>query len=126
MGRPLNKRWFGMVGTGSGAGKFAGNHLPIKANVGTGEFDGYIIKQRATHKFKASRIDNSERGIVKLVDKTSGLSSGEGALLGIVIGTGPVALKKLTSHVAVDFSGNRYSWTLQDDSTATLLILTAI
>lgn len=126
MGRPLNKRWFGVTGVGTGTGNFSGNHLPINANLGTGEFTGYILKQRATNKFKVSKNDNSLRGIVKLVDKTSGLLSGEGALIGVIIGVGTVALKKITTHVAHDFSGNRYSWVLQDDSTATLLILTAI
>jgi hypothetical protein len=126
MGRPINKRWFGLTGTGVGTGKFSGNHLPIRANVGSGEFEGYIVKQRATHKFKASRLDDSERGVVKLVDKVTGLASGEGSLVGIVLNIGPIALRKISSHVAYDFSGNRYSWTLQDDSTATLLILTVI
>lgn len=126
MGRPINKRWFGITGTGTGAGKFSGNHIPMRANVGTGEYEGYIVKQRATHKFKVSKLDGSDRGIVRLVNKVTGLASGEGSLVGVVLGVGPIALKKITSHVATDFSGNRFSWTLQDDSTATLLILTAI
>jgi len=49
-------------------------------------------------------------------------------LVGIVAGTGqrPVTLKKINFRTAVDFSGNRYKWTLSDDSSQTLLILTAI
>jgi|WetSurMetagenome_2_1015567.scaffolds.fasta_scaffold1593784_1 hypothetical protein len=116
MGRPLNKKWFNLAGT----------HLPIRANVGTGEFEGYILKQRSNHKFKASRLDDSERGIVRLVNKTTGLLSSEGSLVGIVVGIGPLPIKKITSHIAYDFSGNKFAWELQNDSTATILILTAI
>lgn len=126
MGRPINKRWFGQVGLGSGTGLNTGNTLPIIANVGAGQFDGYILKQRATRKFKVESIDQTQSGNVILVDKTSGLLDGEGALIGIIIGTGPVSIKKLTRHHATDFAGRRYAWTLQDDSTETLIILTSI
>ena len=49
-------------------------------------------------------------------------------LVGIVAGAGqrPVALKKINYRTAVDFSGNRYKWALSDDSSQTLLILTAM
>lgn len=126
MGRPINKRWFGLVGLGSGTGLTTGNTLPIIANVGAGQFDGYILKQRATRKFKVESNDQIQSGNIILVDKITGVLSGEGSLIGIVIGTGPVAIKKLTRHHAIDFAGNKYAWTLQDDSTETLIILTAI
>jgi hypothetical protein len=126
MGRPINKRWFGATGTGSGTGLSTGNTLPIRANIGSGEFEGYILKQRATRKFKVSNDNGTQTGTVLLVNKLTGLLEGEGSLVGIVIGTGPLAIRKLTRHIAVDFNNNRYSWTLQDDSTETLIILTAI
>jgi hypothetical protein len=49
-------------------------------------------------------------------------------LVGIVAGAGqrPVTLKKINYRTAVDFSGNRYKWALSDDSSQTLLILTAM
>lgn len=126
MGRPINKRWFGPVGLGTGTGLTTGNKLPIVANVGNGQFDGYILKQRGTRKFKVEDNAQSQVGNIILVDKLSGVLEGEGALIGIIIGNGPVAIKKLTRHHATDFNGSRYSWTLQDDSTETLIILTAI
>jgi hypothetical protein len=46
-------------------------------------------------------------------------------LVGILNGS-PVTLKKLNYRTAVDFNSNRYKWTLSDDSTQTLLVLTAI
>ena len=121
MGRPINKRFFGPTGLGTGT---TGNKLPVRANLGAGQFEGYIIKQRATRKFKVSDDAASQSGVVTLVNKLTGLSAGEGSLVGIVIGVGPVAVRKFTSHHAFDFSGVRYTWTLQDDSTETLLILT--
>lgn len=125
MGRPINKRWFGATGVGSGTGKNTGNNLPVKGNVGAGEFDGYIVKQRATRKFKVSNDAGTQVGTIVLVNKISGLLAGEGSLIGIANGS-PVAIKKITSHVVTDFNGNRYTWTLQDDSTETLIILTSI
>ena len=49
-------------------------------------------------------------------------------LVGIVAGVGqrPVTLKKINFRTAVDFSGNRYKWSLQDDSSQTILLLTQI
>jgi hypothetical protein len=126
MGRPINKRWFGTTGTGTGTGLKTGNNLPIRANLGAGQFEGFILKQRATRKFKVSSDDGASTGTVTLVDKVTGLSAGEGSLVGIQLGVGPKTIRKLTSHVAYDFNGVRYSWTLQDDSTETLIILTAI
>lgn len=49
-------------------------------------------------------------------------------LVGTAAGAGqrPVSLKKINFRTAVDFSGNRYKWSLSDDSTQTILVLTAI
>lgn len=121
MGRPINKRFFGPTGLGTGP---TGNKLPVRANLGAGEFEGYIIKQRATRKFKVSNDAASQTGVVSLVNKLTGLTAGEGSLVGVVIGIGPVAIRKFTSKHAFDFTGTRYTWSLQDDSTETLLILT--
>jgi hypothetical protein len=123
MGRPINKRFFGPTGLGSGS---IGNKIPVRANLGTGQFEGFILKQRATRKFRVSSDDTLQTGVIHLVDKETGLLSGEGSLVGIIIGTGPKTIKKLTAKHAFDFSGVRYQWTLQDDSTETLLILTAV
>lgn len=47
-------------------------------------------------------------------------------LVGLVNGSQPVTLRKINSRTASDFSGNRYKWSLSDDSTQTVLLLTAI
>lgn len=49
-------------------------------------------------------------------------------LVGIVAGTAqrPVTLRKINFRTAADFNGNRYKWSLSDDSTQTILVLTPI
>jgi hypothetical protein len=37
-----------------------------------------------------------------------------------------VAIAKLTKRIATDFSGNRYTWFLDNDSSGDVLVLTAI
>jgi len=42
-------------------------------------------------------------------------------------GTGNrITLKKVTGHKAVDFNNNQYTWEIQDDSSESIVILTAI
>ena len=41
------------------------------------------------------------------------------------VGNG-IAIRKLQNRTCFDFANNRYTWELQDDSTETLLVLTAI
>jgi hypothetical protein len=66
----------------------------------------------------------------KLVQGTNSdpTAANTATLVGIVAGAGqrPVTLKKINFRTAVDFSGNRYKWSLQDDSSQTLLLLTQI
>jgi hypothetical protein len=66
----------------------------------------------------------------KLVQGTNSdpTAANTATLVGILAGAGqrPITLKKINYRTAVDFSGNRYKWSLSDDSTQTLLILTAI
>jgi hypothetical protein len=37
-----------------------------------------------------------------------------------------VAIRKLTKRIAIDFSGNRYKWFLENDSSADYIVLTAL
>lgn len=39
---------------------------------------------------------------------------------------GAVAIAKITKRLATDFSGNRYTWYLENDSSADYIVLTAI
>lgn len=85
--------------------------------------------------FTATAVGGSGTGVVntvvtaKLVEGTNSdpANNGEATLVGINDAGGtPVTLRKINYRTATDFSGNRYKWTLSDDSTQSLLILTAI
>jgi hypothetical protein len=60
MGRPVNKRNFG---------KGTGNQLKTKFKVGGTEYDGYILSQRATRRFRVSDMTDAVTAICELVDK---------------------------------------------------------
>lgn len=131
MGRPVNKRWFGTTGTGTGTGLYTGNNLPIRFKTGGSVIEGYIAKQKGARTFLCSAADISPPVFnvrCKLVAGTNSdpVNNGEATLVGLVNGSNPVTLQKLSNKIAVDFSGVRYKWTLQDDSTETLLVLTAL
>ena len=66
-------------------------------------------------------------GVCKLVDKADGsLAADEMSIMGQVSNGSQIRVKKLYNRTARDFSNNRYKWTIVDDSTATVLLLTAI
>ena len=53
MGRPLNKRLFGVAGVGPTA---AGNEIKVNFHNGTAVKEGYIVKQKASKKFVCEEI----------------------------------------------------------------------
>jgi len=52
--------------------------------------------------------------------------AGEMVIVGYINGNQKVRLRSLTNKVATDFSGVRYKWSLTDDSSTTILILTTM
>jgi len=129
MGRPLNKRWFGTTGTGTGTGLFTGNNLPIRFKSGGTVYEGFIVKQVGSRRFKCSTDDGTtavEKCLLTAGTSSDPVNNGEAVLLGLLNGSQPISIRELTNKIAIDFSSNRYQWTLTDDSTETLLILTAM
>ena len=145
MGRPVNKRYFGLLADGT---NFTVN-VQIGANAESEE--GYIIRQRSVNKFlvndkkdgtntsvAAATADAAANGgsttqgnveLVTLVDKAAGsLAANEMSLQGTLAGGGgdQVRIKKLYNRTCRDFNNNRYTWVIQDDSTESIMILTAI
>jgi hypothetical protein len=126
MGRPINKRWFGTTGTGTGTGLFTGNNLPIRFKLGGTVYEGYITKQTGSDRYKVSTDDGTTAtGTVYLKNAILPANNGEAALVGFFNGSATL-IRDLRSRIAIDYSGVRYKWTLSDDSTETLIILTAI
>ena len=120
MGRPVNKRYFGSL--------IDGTSIRVEAYVdGAAVDDAYIVSQKGTNKFKVSDKAGDNTATCRLVNKaTASLAEGEMVIFGSNGSGNRIPLKKLFNRTAVDYNNNRYTWEIQDDSTETIMILTAI
>ena len=79
MGRPLNKRLFGVAGVGPTAG---GNEIKVNFHNGTAVKEGYIVKQKGSKRFVCEEIETA--GLFTCTLKTgvlpASLSAGEMAI----------------------------------------------
>jgi hypothetical protein len=142
MGRPLHKDVFGTLVTRS----FVGTEVGIRVQgyfAGTLNNDYQIVKQRgkstfvvmrqATDNFtEAESIPGSITGtnlrVGKLVSATPS-ANGEIRILGYTDqgnDATAVSIAKFTKRIATDFSGNRYKWRLDNDSSGEVVVLTAV
>lgn len=145
MGRPVNKRYFGLLDDGT---NFTVN---VQVGANSESEEGYILRQRSTNKFlvndkkdgtnssvaeaaadAAANGGNTTEGNVSvctLVDKAAGaLGANEMSIQGTIAGGGgnQVRIKKLYNRTCRDFDNNRYTWVIQNDSTESIMVLTAI
>jgi hypothetical protein len=134
MGRPVNKRYFGLIADGT--------NFTVNAQVGanTETESGYIISQRSETKFLVNDLKTGTKtevggtgtgnvSVCTLVDKAAGtLGNDEISLQGTLAGGGgsQVRIKKLYNRTCRDFNNNRYTWEIQDDSTESIMVVTAI
>jgi len=128
MGRPLNKRYFGTVIDEVGAEASENLTVIVKVTGETVSETGIILSQRSETKFKVDDAADGtgNEGICVLVDKDVP-ADGEMILKGYIAGTGDgVNIRKVQNRTMLDFDNNRYTWEIQDDSTANILVLTAI
>jgi len=133
MGRPVNKRFFGRTENALTSPPDLANesrftvHVKIGAN--SASELGVILSQRSETKFSVhddSDGESGNTGVCTLVDKDVP-GNNEMVLKGYVAGDGDgVNIRKLHNRTAIDFDNNRYTWEIQDDSTANVLVLTAI
>lgn len=149
MGRPLYKDVNGDKVIGTGAGATTG--ITVEFYDGsTLRTDGIIIKQRGAKTFVVARVGTpNTRFTCTLVDTTPN-ASGEMRIVGYPGGNAnqPVAISKITRRVAVGFptvpvlsSGvwpaetstastnhdqKKYTWYLENDSSADIIVLTEI
>ena len=134
MGRPVNKRNFGLLDDGT---NFTVN-VQVASN--SESESGYILRQRSVNKFLVNDLKTGTKttvggtgtgnvGICTLVDKVAGgLGANEMSIQGTLNdGTGTqVRIKKLYNRTCRDFNNNRYTYVIQNDSTASIMVLTAI
>jgi hypothetical protein len=126
MGRPIKKSFFG-VSTGSqNAGILLNAFIPaagaagyVSGTGGSSAVESYIVRQVGSKKYIVSNAQGVGR--IELVNDSTPVA-GEGYLLGYN-NFSPVAIKKLTAKLAVDFDDNRYTWSLENDSTADVIRL---
>ncbi len=123
MANKLSKRYFGVTGGST-------PKIPIRFKSGGTVYEGYIVNQVSARRFKCSTDDGTTAvEVCKLVQGTNldPANNGEATLVGYIGTTGVnVSLRKINFRTVADFNSVRYKWSLSDDSTETLLILTAI
>jgi len=119
MGRPINKRYLGPTATDE-------NNFTAIVKIGTNAAvdTGYVVSQRSETLFVVN--DGTNQGSCRLVDKAVP-EDDEMVIQGVVDGSGDtVNIRKLQNRTLIDFDNNRYSWRIEDDSTANVLVLTLI
>jgi hypothetical protein len=129
MGRPLNKRFFGLLADGT--------NITVNCQVGSNAESavGYILRQRSSKRFLVNDAKDGTKvlpagsgsgnvGVCQLVNKADGaLDANEMSIMGEFNGQG-IRIAKLTNKIAVDYNGNRYKWSVVNDSTTSILSLT--
>ena len=120
MGRPINKRNFGDPADAT--------NITVRAYVDGGiDEQAYIVNQKGTNKFTVSNNAGDATAVCRLVNKaTDSVAAGEMVIEGFDTNGLRVVIQKLFNRTAVGYDNNRYTWALEDDSTDTVLRLTAI
>lgn len=127
MGRPLRKDVFGtdVIGT------------PVSDTGVTVEFhdgaalrtDGIVAKQRGAKTYLVSRVGTPNTRFTCVLQSAEPSAAGQMRMRGSTTGLldqNLVAIAKITKRVATDFDGVRYTWFLENDSSADYIVLTAI
>ena len=129
MGRPLNKKFFGLLTDGT--------NITVNCQVGANAESavGYILRQRSQKRFLVNDAKDGTAvlpggagtgnvSVCQLVNAADGaLGANEMSIMGEFNGQG-IRIAKLTNKIAVDFNGTRYKWTITNDSTTSILSLT--
>lgn len=134
MGRPLKKDVFGT--------EVLGSYVTANAGIKCEFFDsalrtdGVLLRQRGAKTYVVTRVgnlstphqENSSGKSTCVLQADEPSAAGQMRILGSTTGLLPAttAIAKLTKRVATDFSGNRYTWYLDNDSSGDVLVLTAI
>jgi hypothetical protein len=123
MGRPVKRDVAGTIVFGSATGAAVGIIVSARIPGETTAKDGTIVKQTGARSYQVTNAD----GVGKCVLVSSVTAAGQAVMLGYTDpGTTAVAIRKLQKRTAIDFSGNRYTWRLVNDSSADYIELTLI
>ena len=130
MGRPLNKRFFGLLDDGT--------NITVNCQVGANaeSVQGQILRQRSPKRFLVNDAKDGTAklpggagtgnvGVCQLVNKADGaLDPNEMSIVGYNAAGQGIRLAKLFNKIVVDFNGNRYKWSVVNDSTTSVISLT--
>lgn len=127
MGRPLRKDVNGVDVINT---PVSDTGITVRFHDGTSlRTDGIIIKQRGAKTYVVARVGTPSTTFTCTLVSGTPSASGELSIRGSTTGNldaDLVSIAKLTKRVATDFSGNRYTWYLESDSSADYIVLTAI
>lgn len=128
MGRPLKDDTLGTEVLGSYVNANAG--VRVSFHDGTSlRTDGIVIKQRGAKTFQVARVESPlTRFNCVLVSDTPN-AYGEMQIVGYVGGTDnttPVPIRRITKRIVTDWSGNQYTWYLENDSSADYIVLVPV
>ncbi len=137
MGRPLRKdkngvdviRSRGTSGTDGTSGITLSGYFTADSGLNA---DYMIIKQRGAKTFVVAQVGNigtTSAYTTAVLKNGTPSAAGEMQMTGSTTGnldTGLVNIAKITKRIATDFSGNRYTWFLENDSSADYIVLTAL
>lgn len=126
MGRPVKRDIQGTLVFGDYTTSAAG--IRVSAYFGGSlRTDVFIVKQKGSRRYLCQDKSDSTQAVCKLVSGTPA-ANGEMQLVGVldpVPNTG-VDIRHLRKRTAIDFSGNRYTWVLVNDSSQDYIQLTPI
>ena len=125
MGRPVRKD---VAGT-EVFGDYTTTAIGIKcdAYIGSLQTDVFIVKQKGSRRYLVQDKSAGTQTVCKLVSGTPA-AAGEMKLVGYTT-TGhatPITLRSLKKRTATDWNGNRYTWLIQNDSSADYILLTQV
>lgn len=143
MGRPLKKDILGIdaIGATDSASPY-NTGIRVEFYDSSLRTDGIIVKQRGAKTFIVTQEGNvgvagdatteslrlSTSTATCVLQNSTPNAAGEMRLWGYVGSNSgsEVNIAKITKRVATDFSGNRYTWALENDSTNDYIVLTAV
>jgi hypothetical protein len=107
MGRPVNKKYFG-----SGSG----NQIKVRFKTGGTEYDGYIVKQTGSKRYKVSDGTRTITGY--LVNKSNGGLDNGDIIINVLTDAGTyVQATKLYNRVAITEDNQKIKWNFAADQT---------
>jgi hypothetical protein len=127
MGRPLRKdvRGTDVIGT-----PVSNTGITVRFHDGTSlRTDGIILKQRGAKTFVVARVGTPGTKFTCKLVSGNPAAAGQMSIRGSTTGQlddGLVSAAKITKRIFTDFSGNKYKWYLESDSSADYIVLTAI